>query len=119
MEYCIGATLIVGNVNLSYFTSESVERDDIQSLVDRSEHVRSGALAGDGFVDGGWPAQVEVTLANGETITKEIQQPTGTAAVQVSSERLWTKFRNCVEKGGRKGDETRKLYDSLSEVEKI
>lgn len=119
MEYCVAAGLIDGNVNLAHFTEESVQRADIQQLVDRSDHRQDESLAADGYVSGGFPARVEVALTDGQTITREVLQPTGTADVEVTDDELETKFRNCVRKGGGEEAMADELFDSLMDIEAV
>ncbi len=93
IEFCLAAVLREGDAGIHEFTDEYVTADETRDVISLVERDFETNLFGGNFANYG--ARVTVTLANGETITREEKYAPGSPNNPLSEERLEAKFNEC------------------------
>lgn len=101
MEYCLAAALLDGQMALDTFEDRAVQRPDAQALlrrvtveeVDRLPDDRSG----DASVTLGY-AEVSVTLSDGSSARRRVDEPRGGPGEPLTWEELAAKYQDCAQR---------------------
>jgi 2-methylcitrate dehydratase PrpD len=98
MPYAMAAALLDGRVGFASFTDEAVQRPQAQSLM------RKVTRAEDGGPETPRWNTLDVTLASGTVLRKEIRALRGSSACPLSDGELREKWRDCLRLAGAGGD---------------
>jgi 2-methylcitrate dehydratase PrpD len=98
MQYAMAAALLDGHVRLSSFTDEAVRRPAVQSLMRKVTRAEA-----EGAPTPRWN-RLDITLASGAVLQKEIRQLRGSSACPLSDEELRAKWRDCLRFAGAADD---------------
>ena len=92
MPYCVAVALLDGEVGLAQFEDERIAREDVRSLMDRITILRDPALTA--RYPEGIPNRLEVTLADGRVLEREVTYPRGHDHNPMTDDEVLTKFRS-------------------------
>ncbi|HLZ70097.1 MAG TPA: MmgE/PrpD family protein [Dehalococcoidia bacterium] len=91
MQYCVAAALLDGAPRLATFSDAAVQRPAAQALLRRVE-MRAGPAQAQ--IAGG-RTEVALTLRDGRTLRRGVDEPRGSGESPLSWEELAEKFRDC------------------------
>jgi 2-methylcitrate dehydratase PrpD len=98
MQYAMAAALLDGHVRLSSFTDEAVRRPAVQNLMRKVTRAEA-----EGPQTPRWN-RLDITLASGEVLHKEIRELRGSSACPLTDEELRDKWRDCLRFAGAMDD---------------
>lgn len=92
MPYCVAVALLDGEVGLDQFSDERIGRGDAHTLMQKITIVRDAEL--NERYPRGIPNRLELTLADGRTLTREVTYPRGHDQNPMTDEEVTAKFRS-------------------------
>jgi len=97
VPYCVAVAALDGTVGQAQFTTERVNRTDVQALLARTETIADPALTT--LYPAKFPARVTITLADGRTIVRERAYPKGDPQEPLTPAEIEAKFLANAERG--------------------
>lgn len=91
LPYCVAVALLDGQVGLDQFSEERIARGDAHALMQKITIVRDAEL--NERYPKGIPNRLELTLADGRTLTREVTYPRGHDQNPMTDEEVRAKFR--------------------------
>lgn len=117
MQYCVAAALLDGRVGLDSFEDGAVRREPAQALLRRVEMVAdtSESAPAEGFAD------VTITLRDGTSLRRRVDEPRGSALLPLSQDELVAKYRDCAERvlGGPATDRSVQMILNLEKLPSV
>ncbi len=110
MEYCVASALVREAVALDTFEEHALEDDAVQSVRERVQFDVDPALEYDSHA-----ATVEIETIDGERLTREQRDPSGTHDNPLSANELREKFLACAERA-LPADTARSIHDRLASL---
>ena len=119
IQFAMACGLVAGRAGLSELTDEFVQRDEVQRLIRATtvEEIHEVSSPSDVFSPFD---RVTLTLADGTGLqSAAVEMARGDAGLPLSREELWTKFGDCLARGGVCGKRARALFDALDTLETL
>jgi 2-methylcitrate dehydratase len=91
MPYCVAVALLDGEVGLDQFSEERISRGDAHALMQRIT-ISADSVLNEGYPKG-IPNRLELTLADGRTLSREVTYPRGHDQNPMTVAEVTTKFR--------------------------
>ena len=92
LPYCVAVALLDGEVGLDQFSEARIHRGDVHALMQKITIVRDDALTG--RYPEGIPNRLELTLADGRTLTREVTYPRGHDHNPMTDDEVVAKYRS-------------------------
>ncbi len=113
--YTVACALISGNVGLSDFELEAIDREELKALASRV-HVSAEEHFTDKYPEH-WGCRVEIKMENGCVYTKEVEDASGSVAAPLTYSQILSKAHACCgayDRGWRD-----RLFRELMELERL
>jgi 2-methylcitrate dehydratase PrpD len=117
MEFCMAILLIERKAGLEQFTDDTVNRPDVQALMERVDFGVNAEAEAAGFDK--MTTIIEVELDDGTIVKGAADFGKGSPANPMSDDELEEKFRQCAAWGGLDGARTQTLIDLVWRIEKL
>ncbi len=117
MEFCMAILLVDGRAGLPEYTSETVNREDVQAMIRRVDF--SADREFDELGPREMTTRVEVTARSGETWTRTESYGKGHPRNPMSDDELLVKVRECLDWGGIGADQANDVRDAVATVEEV
>ena len=112
MQFCVAAALCRGDIGLETFSPDALADRDIQALVPKVAMVEAPELRSDPE----HPACVTIASTDGRRVSATVMRALGRAGRPMDGQKVWSKFADCVTRGGWVMEDARAVFDDLGNL---
>lgn len=117
MEFCMAILLLERKAGLAQFTDETVNRPDVQALIEKVDFGVHPEAEAAGYEK--MTTIIEIELKNGEVIQGRADFGKGSPSNPMSDDELADKFRECADWGGLEPTDAEQIIDLVWHLEEL
>lgn len=117
MEFCLAILLLERKAGLSQFTDETVNRSDVQAMIEKIRYYVDPVAESAGFDK--MTSILKIYLKDGRVISSRAEFGKGSPSDPMSFEEAAVKFRGCAEYAGWPKDKTEKIIAFIQRLENV
>jgi 2-methylcitrate dehydratase PrpD len=119
MEFSLASILVLRRAGLAEYTDEVVNRADVQDAIRKMDYTVFSDEEAEANGWHLWTTFLDLTLANGRTLSARADAAKGSASMPMSEEEVADKFRDCAAFAKMPKDAAEKAIDLVLNLEKL